>query len=112
MRAAYEPARRRDAGSGNVVVETYLTGNDYRVLVIGGRVAAVAERVPASVTGDGEHTVRELVEIANLDPRRGIGHEKVLTRIQMDAAAEELVRAQGFELDAGCRRLARGSSSR
>src|SRR6185369_8618009 len=49
---------------------------------IGGKVAAIAERVPASVTGDGEHTVRELVDIANLDPRRGIGHEKVLTRIK------------------------------
>ena len=51
------------------------------VLVIGGKLAAVAERVPASVTGDGEHTVRQLVETANADPRRGIGHEKVLTRI-------------------------------
>ena len=51
------------------------------------------------MTGDGEHTVRELVEIANSDPRRGIGHEKVLTRIKVDEAAEELVRAQGFELD-------------
>ena len=68
--------------------------------MIGGKVAAIAERVPASVTGDGERTVRQLVEIANLDPRRGIGHEKVLTRIKVDDAAEELVRAQGFELDA------------
>ena len=51
------------------------------------------------MTGDGEHTVRQLVDIANADPRRGIGHEKVLTRIKVDEAAEELVRAQGFELD-------------
>ena len=49
-----------------------------------------------SVTGDGEHTVRQLVDIANSDPRRGIGHEKVLTRIKVDEAAEELVRDQGF----------------
>ncbi len=76
-----------------------MAGNDYRCLVIGGKVAAIAERVPASVTGDGEHTVRELVDIANSDPRRGIGHEKVLTRIKVDEAAEALVRAQGFELD-------------
>ena len=55
--------------------------------------------MPASVTGDGEHTVRQLVDIANADPRRGIGHEKVLTRIKVDEAAIELVRAQGFELD-------------
>ena len=48
---------------------------------------AVAERVPAHVVGDGEHTVTELVEIANSDPRRGIGHEKVLTRIKVDDEA-------------------------
>ena len=76
-----------------------MAGNDYRCLVIGGKVAAIAERVPASVTGDGEHTVRQLVDIANADPRRGIGHEKVLTRIKLDEAAEELVAAQGFGLD-------------
>ena len=51
------------------------------------------------MTGDGEHTVRELVDIANSDPRRGIGHEKVLTRIKVDAAAEELVRDQGHGMD-------------
>ena len=61
--------------------------------------AAIAERVPASVTGDGVHNVRELVEIANADPRRGIGHEKVLTRIALNDAAEALVRAQGHGLD-------------
>jgi cyanophycin synthetase len=82
--------------SGVVVVESYVAGNDYRCLVIGGKVAAIAERVPASVTGDAEHTVRQLVDIANSDPRRGIGHEKVLTRIKVDEAATELVRAQGF----------------
>ncbi len=92
--------RSRQSRSGDVVVETYVDGNDYRCLVIGGKVAAIAERVPASVTGDGEHTVRQLVDIANADPRRGIGHEKVLTRIKIDEAAEELVRAQGYELDA------------
>ena len=82
-----------------MIVETYVAGNDYRCLVIAGKVAAIAERVPASVTGDGEHTIRQLVEIANADPRRGIGHEKVLTRITLDAAAEALVRAQGYGLD-------------
>jgi cyanophycin synthetase len=87
----------RQSRSGDVVVETYVAGNDYRVLVIGGVVAAVAQRVPASVIGDGVHTVRQLVDLANADPRRGIGHEKVLTRINLDSAAEALVRAQGFE---------------
>ena len=57
VRAAFAVALRQSR-SGDVVVETYITGNDYRVLVIGGKLAAVAERVPASVTGDGEHTIR------------------------------------------------------
>jgi cyanophycin synthetase len=98
VRAAF-PAALAQTRSGDVVVETYVFGNDYRCLVIGGKVAAIAERVPASVTGDGEHTVRELVDIANSDHRRGIGHEKVLTRIGVDAAAEELVRSQGYAMD-------------
>jgi cyanophycin synthetase len=98
VRAAYHGARA-ESRSGDLVVETYVAGNDYRCLVIGGKVAAIAERVPASVTGDGSHTIRELVDVANQDPRRGIGHEKVLTRIKVDDAAEALVQAQGFALD-------------
>ena len=98
VRAAFHGARA-ESRSGDLVVESYVAGNDYRCLVIGGKVAAIAERVPASVTGDGEHTVRQLVDIANQDPRRGIGHEKVLTRIKLDESAEALVRAQGSELD-------------
>jgi cyanophycin synthetase len=99
VRSAF-PEALRQSRSGDVVVETYIAGADYRCLVIGGVVAAVAERVPASVTGDGEHTLSQLVDLANADPRRGIGHEKVLTRIKVDAAAEALVAAQGFTLDA------------
>ena len=98
VRAAF-PGALGQSRSGVVVVESYVTGNDYRCLVIGGKVAAIAERVPASVTGDGEHTIRQLVDLANADPRRGIGHEKVLTRIKVDEAAVELVRAQGYEMD-------------
>ncbi|MEW5991148.1 MAG: cyanophycin synthetase [Chloroflexota bacterium] len=93
------PLAVKESRSGDVVVETYIHGNDYRCLVIGGRVAAIAERVPASVTADGTSTVRELVDRTNVDPRRGIGHEKVLTKIKVDDAAIELVRAQGFEMD-------------
>jgi cyanophycin synthetase len=93
------PRAGKEARRGVVVVESYVVGNDYRVLVVGGRMVAVAQRVPAHVVGDGQHTVRELVEITNQDPRRGIGHEKVLTRIKIDDSAEELVRRQGFELD-------------
>jgi cyanophycin synthetase len=98
IRKAFEGARAQSR-SGDLVVETFVTGNDYRCLVIGGKVAAIAERVPASIVGDGKRTVRQLVEETNADPRRGIGHEKVLTRIKVDPAAEELVRAQGFDID-------------
>jgi len=93
-KVAYEESRR-----GDVVVETFVHGNDYRVLVVGGKLAAVAERVPASVVGDGKHTVRALVDRENSDPRRGIGHERVLTRIRITPSAEELVRKQGLGLD-------------
>ena len=98
VRAAFEGALR-ESRSGDLVVETFITGADYRCLVIGGKVAAIAERVPASVVGDGKKTVRQLVDETNADPRRGIGHEKVLTRIRVDAAAEELVRDQGYDMD-------------
>jgi len=84
---------------GWVVVESHITGKDYRVLVVGGHMVAVAERVPAHVVGDGSRTVRELVDATNADPRRGVGHEKVLTRITVDERAVELVRQQGVELD-------------
>jgi len=89
----------KEARRGDVVVESYVTGNDYRVLVIGGHMVAVAERVPAHVTGDGTHTVGQLVEMTNADPRRGIGHEKILTKIKVDGAAIELLKKQGFTLD-------------
>ena len=98
VRSAFERALG-ESRRGDVVVESFVTGSDYRVLVVGGRMVAVAERVPAHVTGDGRHTVSDLVEIANSDPRRGIGHEKVLTRIKMDDAAIELLRKQGYGLD-------------
>lgn len=93
------PIAEEQSRRGVVQVESFITGKDYRCLIIGGRMAAIAERVPAHVIGDGEHTVSELVDITNADPRRGVGHEKVLTRIKVDDAAIELVREQGFAMD-------------
>ncbi len=90
---AYDQSRR-----GDVIVEAFITGRDYRVLVVGGNMIAIAERMPAHVVGDGTHTVAELVDITNADPRRGVGHEKVLTRIEVTSSAMELVRAQGYEM--------------
>ncbi len=82
--------------SSAVLVESFVTGFDHRMLVIGGKLVAVAKRVPGHVVGDGRHTIEELVEIVNSDPRRGIGHEKVLTRIQFDLQAERLMEHKGY----------------
>jgi cyanophycin synthetase len=81
-----------------VLVEQFLRGRDYRVLVIHDKVVAVAERVPAHVVGDGEHRIAELVEMVNRDPRRGIGHEKVLTQITIDDQARRLLAQAGYGL--------------
>jgi cyanophycin synthetase len=97
VRDGYRVARGQSRG-GSVVVESYLVGNDYRCLVIGGVLRAVAQRVPAHVEGDGSHSVGDLVELTNADPRRGIGHEKVLTRIKVDDESISYTREQGFEL--------------
>lgn len=83
----------------NVVVEKYIEGFDHRLLVIDGELVAAAKRIPGHVVGDGKHSVAELVEIVNQDPRRGIGHEKVLTRIEIDAQAERLLARLGYDLD-------------
>lgn len=82
-----------------VIVEKQLKGADFRALVVNNRLIAVAERIPASVKGDGESTVQELIDKTNADPRRGYGHEKVLTCIEIDGQTMRLIRAKGYELD-------------
>ncbi|HEX6289074.1 MAG TPA: cyanophycin synthetase [Herpetosiphonaceae bacterium] len=96
VRWGYEQAAQYRS---KVLVERYLRGKDYRVLVINDQVVAVAERVPAHVKGDGKHTIAELIAIVNRDPRRGIGHEKVLTRITVNDQAERLLEHAGYTLD-------------
>ncbi|MES2668893.1 MAG: cyanophycin synthetase [Pseudomonadota bacterium] len=82
---------KAQAISRSVIVETYLEGDDHRLLVVNGELVAATRRTPGHVIGDGTHTIRELVEIVNQDPRRGVGHEKVLTRIELDAQAEMMM---------------------
>jgi len=82
--------------SSVVIVETFQQGHDYRIVVIDGKVKAVAQRVPGRVVGDGRHTITELVDIVNADPRRGIGHEKVLTRLELDHQALRLLEQSGL----------------
>jgi cyanophycin synthetase len=96
VRLAFEKARDE---SRTVIVETFHQGSDYRILVVNGRVVAVAERVPGHVVGDGRATVAELIERVNADPRRGVGHEKVLTRLEVDHQARRLLAEAGLALD-------------
>jgi cyanophycin synthetase len=87
-----------ESRNGTIVVESFIGGRDYRLLIVGRKLVACAERVPAHVIGDGVRTIRELVDITNADPRRGIGHEKVLTRITIDDGVEELLAKSGMSL--------------
>ncbi|MEQ9000483.1 MAG: cyanophycin synthetase [Coleofasciculus sp. B1-GNL1-01] len=82
-----------------VIVERYYPGFDHRVLVINGKVEAVAQRIPARVIGDGKSTVEELIERTNRDPNRGEGHDNVLTKIIVDHTSLSVLERQGYRLD-------------
>lgn len=81
-----------------VIVEQQVPGNDHRILVVGGKVVAVAERVPAQVRGDGFHSIQQLIDDLNADPRRGAGHANMLTLIEPDDAMLELLAKAGKTL--------------
>ncbi len=80
-----------------IIVESYIEGFDHRILVVDGELVAAAKRVPGHVVGDGKHNIKELVDIVNDDPRRGVGHEKVLTRLEFDHQAERLLAKLGYD---------------
>jgi cyanophycin synthetase len=88
---ALESARGR-----SVLVESFIEGMDHRMLVVNDELVAVAKRVPGHVVGDGRHSIAELIDIVNEDPRRGIGHEKVLTRLELDHQAQRLLGKAGL----------------
>ncbi|MBW4418132.1 MAG: cyanophycin synthetase [Myxacorys californica WJT36-NPBG1] len=94
--AGYDVAK---AVSKSVIVERFYEGRDHRVLVVNGKVVAVAERVPAHVVGNGHSTISELIEETNRDPRRGTGHDNVLTKIEVDRTSWELLDQKGYTLD-------------
>jgi cyanophycin synthetase len=81
----------------SIIVENYIEGFDHRLLVVNGKLVAAAKRMPGHVVGDGKHTIEALVEIVNSDPRRGIGHEKVLTRLEFDHQANRLLGQLGYD---------------
>jgi cyanophycin synthetase len=85
--------------SRSVIVETFLEGDDHRLLVVNGELVAATRRTPGHVVGDGERNIVQLIEIVNQDPRRGVGHEKVLTRLELDAQAEKMLARAGLTAD-------------
>jgi cyanophycin synthetase len=91
-----EAFRIAAAFSENILVEEYINGNDYRILVVGNQVSAVSLRIPANVIGDGRHTIAQLVELKNKDERRGEDHERPLTKIKLDEISMAILKKQGY----------------
>ena len=90
----------KNQGKGNaILVESFITGFDHRMLVVNNELVAVAKRVPGNVIGDGKLTIAQLIEIVKSDPRRGIGHEKVLTNLELDTQAQRLMTEGGVNQD-------------
>ncbi len=85
--------------SRSVIVEKYIVGEDYRLLVINHILVAGAKRTPAHVIGDGKSTIQELINQVNSDPRRGYGHENVLTQISVNELTKTIIRDAGYTLD-------------
>ena len=84
--------------SRSVIVERFITGFDFRVLVINYKFICAALRTPASVVGDGEHDIQWLIDETNKDPRRGFGHEKVLTKITIDQFTQKMLDEKNYTL--------------
>jgi cyanophycin synthetase len=85
--------------SRSVIVESFLEGDDHRLLVVNGELVAATRRTPGHVVGDGERSIVQLIELVNQDPRRGVGHEKVLTRLELDAQAEKMLERANLTRD-------------
>ncbi len=85
--------------SRSVIVETFMEGDDHRLLVVNGELVAATRRTPGHVVGNGVHTISQLVDVVNLDPRRGVGHEKVLTRLELDSQAAMMMTRVGYTAD-------------
>jgi len=90
---------KESSRTGWVIVEKQIEGSDFRALVVNNQLIAVAERLPAHVIGDGMSTIQELIDATNADPRRGYGHEKVLTLIQVDNQTLRCIRTRGYALE-------------
>ncbi|HLT33733.1 MAG TPA: cyanophycin synthetase, partial [Aquaticitalea sp.] len=91
---------KESSKSGAIIIEKYITGDDYRLLVINNKLVAAAVRTPAHVIGNGTSTIQELIDEVNKDPRRGYGHENVLTQITINDLTHSIIKANGYTLDA------------
>ncbi len=96
VNAAFELAKNYGE---TVIVEKFVPGKHYRVLVVGDQVVAASERIPAQVVGDGEHTIRELIVLTNQDPQRGEEHEKPLTKIKIDPVVLMVLARQNLTMN-------------
>ena len=94
VEVAFDKAREHGR---NIIVESFIDGFDHRLLVVNGKLVAAAKRMPGHVVGDGRSTIAALVDIVNSDPRRGVGHEKVLTRLEFDHQADRLLAKLGYD---------------
>ncbi|MFT5170621.1 MAG: cyanophycin synthetase [Candidatus Marinamargulisbacteria bacterium] len=95
LKAAFHLAHLR---CSDVVIEEFISGFDLRLLVINQKLVAAAKREPAHVIGDGKSSIKQLIDKVNADPRRGFGHEKVLTRIEIDNMTDSLLSLNGLSL--------------
>ena len=95
LREGYDAAHARHE---TVIVERYIKGEDHRLLVIDGKLVAAARRRPAHVVGDGRSTLEALIAQENADPRRGVGHENLLTQIHVETQTERLVAQAGLTM--------------
>jgi cyanophycin synthetase len=90
---------KESSRSGAIIVEKFITGEDYRLLVINNKLVAGAKRTPAHVIGNGKLTVQELIDEVNKDPRRGYGHENVLTQITVNELTKNIIKDAGYTLE-------------
>ncbi|MFO7792731.1 MAG: cyanophycin synthetase [Candidatus Saliniplasma sp.] len=96
LKTAFKEAKRINP---LVVIEKYLRGADHRLLVIDGELVAAARRDPPMITGDGESTIQDLIDEVNRDPRRGVGHEKTLTKIEVDHMTKRILNQKSYTLE-------------
>lgn len=96
LEAAFSHARQYSA---DVIVESFIPGDDHRILVVNGHIVAAAKRIPAAVVGDGHRSVAQLVAETNKDPRRGDGFSQLMNRIVLDAQADALLKRRGYTRD-------------